>query len=71
MAHDLGTALSDRLVHLRIEAEATDWLENVALARGLDPAVTAFIRTRPDLLETTEAALNRGRKASSRRRVPG
>jgi len=60
VAYDLGTALSDRLVHLRIETDATDWLENVALARGLDPAVTAFIRTRPDLLETTEAALNRG-----------
>lgn len=58
VAHDLGTALSDRLVHLHIEAEARDWVENVALKRGLDPAVTAFIRTRPDLLETTEAALN-------------
>jgi len=60
IAHDLGTALSDRLVHLRIEASAADWLDNVALPRGLHPAVTAFIRIRPDLLETTEAALNRG-----------
>ncbi|MDJ1006883.1 MAG: MoxR family ATPase [Paracoccaceae bacterium] len=60
VAHDLGTALSDRLVHLRIEAEARDWVANVGLARGLHPAVTAFIRTRPDLLETTEAAFNRG-----------
>jgi len=28
--------------------------------RGLHPAVIAFIRTRPDLLETTERALSRG-----------
>lgn len=60
VAHDLGTALSDRMVHLAIEAEAGDWISNVAIARGLHPAVTAFIRTRPDLLETTEAALHRG-----------
>ena len=60
VAYDLGTALSDRLVHLHVVAEADDWVENVGIARGLDPAVTAFIRSRPDLLETTEAALNRG-----------
>lgn len=60
VAHDLGTALADRLVHLSIQADAADWVENVGIARRLHPAVTAFIRTRPDLLETTEAALNRG-----------
>ncbi|MEM9708274.1 MAG: AAA family ATPase [Pseudomonadota bacterium] len=60
VAYDLGTALSDRLIHLRIEASAGDWIENYAIPNALDPAVIAFIRTRPDLLETTEAALGAG-----------
>ena len=60
VAYEMGTALSDRLVHLRVAAEARDWLDNFAVPRALHPAVTAFIRTRPDLLETTEAALNAG-----------
>jgi MoxR-like ATPase len=61
IAYEMGTALSDRLIHLQIVATAPDWLENFALPRRLHPAVTAFIRTRPDLLETTEASLRDGR----------
>ncbi|MEM6740683.1 MAG: MoxR family ATPase [Pseudomonadota bacterium] len=60
VAYEMGTGLSDRLVHLHVRAAATDWLENYAVPKGLSPAVTAFIRTRPDLLETTERALERG-----------
>ncbi len=60
IAYEMGTALSDRLVHLSLRAEATDWLTRYALPRGLHPAVITFIRTRPDLLETTEDALRRG-----------
>ncbi len=60
VAYEMGTALSDRLVHMTVRAQATDWLDNFAVPRGLHPAVTAFIRVRPDLLETTEAALERG-----------
>lgn len=60
IAYDMGTALSDRLVHLNIRAEAQDWLAHYAVPRRLDPAVVAFIRTRPDLLETTEETLRRG-----------
>jgi MoxR-like ATPase len=60
VAYELGTALSDRLVHLYVQATATDWLDNYAVPRGLDPAVIAFVKTRPDLLETTESALSRG-----------
>jgi len=56
----MGTALSDRLVHLTVRAAASDWIENFAVPRALHPAVTAFVRTRPDLLETTEEALARG-----------
>jgi len=60
VAYEMGTALSDRLVHLSLRAEASDWLANYAVRHGLHPAVTTFIRARPDLLETTETALRRG-----------
>ena len=60
VAYDMGTALSDRLVHLAVRAEAADWLAGYAVPRGVNPAVAAFIRTRPDLLDTTEAALRDG-----------
>lgn len=60
VAYEMGTALSDRLIHLEVVAGAEDWLQNFALPRGLHPAVVAFIRTRPDLLETSEAALAQG-----------
>ncbi len=61
LAYEMGTALSDRLIHLLVRADAADWLDNYAGPRGLHPAVTAFIKTRADLLETTEAALAAGR----------
>jgi MoxR-like ATPase len=60
IAYEMGTALSDRLIHLAVRAEATDWLQNYALPEALHPAVVAFIRTRPDMLETTEETLRRG-----------
>ncbi len=60
IAYEMGTGLADRLIHLHVRAAAADWLENYAVPKGLHPAVTAFIRTRPDLLETTEQALERG-----------
>lgn len=60
MAYEMGTALSDRLIHLSLRAEAADWVENYALPNALHPAVVTFIRTRPDMLETTEDTLRRG-----------
>ena len=60
VAHEMGTALADRLIHLLVRASAADWLENFAARRGLHPAVSAFIRGRPDLLETTEEAMRKG-----------
>ncbi len=61
IAYEMGTALSDRLIHMLVQADPADWLENYALPRGLHPAVVAFVRTRADLLETTEQALASGR----------
>jgi len=60
VAYEMGTALSDRLIHLSILAEASDWLTRYAVPKGLHPSVTAFIRTRPDLLDTTDEGLRRG-----------
>lgn len=60
IAYDMGTALSDRLVHMIVQASADEWLRQYALPAGIHPTVAAFIRTRPDLLETTEEALRRG-----------
>ncbi|MBD1204146.1 MAG: AAA family ATPase [Rhodobacteraceae bacterium] len=60
IAYEMGTALADRLIHLHLKAEATDWLTRYAVPRALHPAVITFIRTRPDLLETSEDALRRG-----------
>jgi MoxR domain in the MoxR-vWA-beta-propeller ternary systems len=60
IAYDMGTALSDRLVHMIVQASADDWLRQYAVPAGIHPTVAAFIRTRPDLLETTEDALRRG-----------
>jgi MoxR-like ATPase len=60
VAYEMGSALSDRLVHMTVRAQARDWLQGYAVSAGLHPAVTAFIRTRPDLLETSEDALRRG-----------
>jgi hypothetical protein len=60
IAHDMGSALSDRLIHMTVQASADDWLKHYAVAAGIHPTVAAFIRTRPDLLDTTEDALRRG-----------
>jgi MoxR-like ATPase len=60
VAYDMGTALSDRLVHMVVQANAEDWVRNYAPNAGIHPVVAAFIRARPDLLETTETALRRG-----------
>lgn len=60
IAYDMGSALSDRLIHMTVEASAEDWLRHYALPAGIHPAVAAFIRTRPDLLETTEESIRRG-----------
>ena len=60
IAHEMGTALSDRLIHLHMVADASDWIRNYAAPRGLHPAVTAFLRARPDLLDTTDTALRDG-----------
>ncbi|MEM9576236.1 MAG: MoxR family ATPase [Pseudomonadota bacterium] len=60
IAYEMGTALSDRLIHVQVVADPRDWLERYAAPKGLAPAVTAFLRSRPDLLDTTGETLRNG-----------
>jgi len=60
IAYEMGTALADRLIHCVVQADAADWVAGFAVARGLHPAVTAFIQGRPDLLDNSEDMLRRG-----------
>jgi hypothetical protein len=60
IAYDMGTALSDRLIHMIVQADPDQWVKTYAIPAGIHPSVAAFIRTRPDLLETTEDSLRRG-----------
>jgi MoxR-like ATPase len=60
IAYEMGSALSDRLIHMIVQATPEDWLRTYAIPAGIHASVAAFIRTRPDLLETTEESLRRG-----------
>lgn len=60
IAYEMGTALSDRLIHMHVVADPRDWLENYAAPKSVSPAVMAFLRSRPDLLDTTDHALRQG-----------
>lgn len=60
VAYEMGTAISDRLVHMIVTPSDKDWIENYAIPNNLHPAVVAFIKTRPDYFMTHEDAMNRG-----------
>lgn len=60
IAYEMGTGLSDRLIHMTVEAVPEQWLAGFAVPRGLHPAVTAFIKARPDMLDTADRALAEG-----------
>lgn len=61
VAFELGTAIADRMIHLYVQASAEDWLNNYAIPANLHPAVTAFIKTRPDLLSNNQECLRAGK----------
>ena len=60
IAYEMGTGLSDRMIHLMVEAVPGDWLDAYAVPRGLHPAVIAFIKNRPDLLDSSDRDLAAG-----------
>lgn len=53
VAYEMTTAVANRLVHMHVQADAEDWLRNYAVPNNLHPTVSAFIRARPELLETS------------------
>ncbi len=55
-AHEMGTALADRLFHLQVVATVDAFLAHAA-AEGFAPEVMAFLRVRPDRLDDTAAQL--------------
>lgn len=59
IGREMGTALADRLVHVQIEADPEAWIA-WAQGAGIAPEVIAFVRVRPDLLETCEARQRAG-----------
>lgn len=60
VAYEMGTAISDRLIHMLVEADSKDWVKNFAIPNDLHPAVTAYIETRPDHFETTQETMKAG-----------
>jgi len=65
VAYEMGTAIADRLLHMYVAADAEDWVKGYAIPKDLHPAVTAFIKTRPDLLETTKEAMKQDQMISA------
>jgi hypothetical protein len=57
VSYEMGTALADRLVHYRVVSDPKDWTENWAIKNDVHPTVIAFIKIRPDLLNTTQQCL--------------
>lgn len=58
VAYEMGTAMSDRLIHMVVETDPEDWLKGYAVPNGLHASVAAFIKSRPDMLETLTASMD-------------
>ena len=56
VAHDMGTALSDRMFHFNVQTAIDAFLAH-ALTMGFAPEVLAYLKVRPDKLDDTAAQL--------------
>ena len=56
VAHDMGTALSDRMFHFNVQTVIDAFLAH-ALSMGFAPEVLAYLKVRPDKLDDTAAQL--------------
>ena len=56
VAHDMGTALADRIFHFNVQTTIDAFLAH-ATAQGFTPEVMAYLRVRPDKLDDTAAQL--------------
>lgn len=53
ISYKMGSALSDRFVHIQVEAHPTDWI-SWALENEIHPNVISFIRVKPQYLTTVD-----------------
>jgi ATPase family associated with various cellular activities (AAA) len=53
ISYKMGSALSDRFVHVLVVANAQDWL-SWAVQNDIHPSVLSFIRVKPDYLTTVQ-----------------
>lgn len=58
----MPTPLANRLAHLNVKSDSQYWLNEVCSLINIPPIVQAFIRFRPDLLNTFEKHIGAGRK---------
>jgi hypothetical protein len=56
VAHEMGTALSDRMFHFNVQTAIDAFLAH-ALAMDFAPEVMAYLKVRPDKLDDTQAQL--------------
>ncbi len=56
VAHEMGTALADRMFHFEVQATIDAFLAHAA-AEGFAPEVMAYLRVRPDRLDDSAAQL--------------
>ncbi len=56
VAHDMGTALSDRMFHFNVQTVIDAFLAH-AMAMDFAPEVLAYLKVRPDKLDDTQAQL--------------
>ena len=56
VAHDMGTALADRMFHFHVQTVIDAFLSH-AVAQGFAPEVMAYLKVRPDKLDDTQAQL--------------
>lgn len=58
IAYEMGTALASRLLHISVQAEPKSWLE-WAVANKIHSHILTLIQLRGDLLEQTDAQMDR------------
>lgn len=58
----MPNALANRLCHIDVESNLDSWVE-FAIDNGVDHSLIAFLRLRPDLLNTYEEHIGKGGKA--------
>lgn len=50
IVNELSTAMKSRMIHIEMEINHSDWLEDVAFAQGYDERVIAYLNYRPNSL---------------------